>query len=455
LRDAVVQSESNSTADTIELAAGTYKLSLPIAGSETLTTEGARPGSSGYGGDLDITQNLMIVGAGAGATIIDAQGIDRVFDIAAGAYVTIRGVTIVGGSAQSSNVAGHEHGGGIHNHGTLYLANSSLVDNEVLRPPRTLPPSGAVDPRGWGGGGLTNANEATITNVSVLDNAVPDWLGNEGYGGGIENIGTLDAFNTTVAYNSATYGGGIAHANQRPSHTGLQSTIVKWNTPGDCWNSSNMISFGTNLLGSCVPPVAALAPGDVRGDPLFGPPYTTAAGTRYLFPLKPGSPAVDAAWKCPPYDEVETLRPLDGNLNGIANCDIGAFELARKEMFETAETASLKLDFGDLPRPAYVWEEFMYRFVVVNLGPADAEDVVLEHVLPEDMELLKLSTGCEGERSISCRLDALGPESRAEIEIVVRPTVPGTFELTASVSTRSPDPDAADNVITAKVEVEG
>jgi hypothetical protein len=438
LREAVVLSESNSTADTIVLGAGTYTLSLPISGSES----GA---SAGYMGDLDITKDLTIVGAGAGATIIDAQGIDRVFDIAGGANVTIRGVTIVGGSAQSSNVAGHEHGGGIHNHGTLVLQESTLADNEVLRPRGAVP---------WGGGGLTNAGQATITNVSVLDNAVPDWLGNEGYGGGIENIGILDALNTTVAYNSATYGGGIAQRSQVAGNTTLKNTIVKWNTPGDCWGSNKMLSLGTNLFGSCVPPVAAGAPGDRTGDPLFGSPYTTAAGTRYLFPLQAGSPAVDAAnnYGCPAVDELWTARPLDGNGDGKAVCDIGAFELAPTGKHETA---GLGLSFGDIPPRTRVWEEFLYRLVVVNLGSEVAEDVVLEHVLPAELEVVKLSDGCEGERSISCRLDTLEPDSSVEVEIVVRPTVPGTFELAASVSSRSPDPDAADNVASAKLEVEG
>jgi hypothetical protein len=55
--------------DTITLAAGTYDLSIAnTAGQENTTLEG----------DLDISQSVVIQGAGAAATIIDAHQIDRV-----------------------------------------------------------------------------------------------------------------------------------------------------------------------------------------------------------------------------------------------------------------------------------------------------------------------------------------------------------------------------------------
>src|SRR5438445_11883528 len=66
LRAAVQQANALAGADTIMLPAGTY--TLTISG---LCEDGAATG------DLDITDDLTITGAGAATTIIDAGGIDR------------------------------------------------------------------------------------------------------------------------------------------------------------------------------------------------------------------------------------------------------------------------------------------------------------------------------------------------------------------------------------------
>lgn len=92
LRSAIEQANQKSAPQFIFLNEGVYKLELE--GDEDLA----------HSGDLDIIGNLTIVGQGAG-TIIDANGIDRVFDVHPGARLNLLNLTITGGNA--------DRGGGI------------------------------------------------------------------------------------------------------------------------------------------------------------------------------------------------------------------------------------------------------------------------------------------------------------------------------------------------------
>jgi CSLREA domain-containing protein len=105
----------------------TYKINLP---SYTYTLSGTAGNDDNTGGDLDIMANVMIMGMGAGSTIIDGNGIDRVFHLPiAGLGITlhISDVTI-----QNGYVAGNENGGGIHNNGgAVNISNSIIVNNRA------------------------------------------------------------------------------------------------------------------------------------------------------------------------------------------------------------------------------------------------------------------------------------------------------------------------------------
>ena len=94
---------ADSVSNTIALGAGTYTLSIAPAGADDNAT-----------GDLNVTGTapLTIIGAGATATVIDATGLsDRVLSVAAGATVTLQGLTITGGQAPDG-AAGADGTGG-------------------------------------------------------------------------------------------------------------------------------------------------------------------------------------------------------------------------------------------------------------------------------------------------------------------------------------------------------
>src|SRR4029077_14261377 len=68
-------------------------------------------------GDLDITQpdTLFVQGRRSSETSIDARGIDRIFDIAAGADLVVYSTTIRNGDAKTG-FARHSRGGRAQKH---------------------------------------------------------------------------------------------------------------------------------------------------------------------------------------------------------------------------------------------------------------------------------------------------------------------------------------------------
>jgi hypothetical protein len=63
-------------------------------------------------------------------------------------------------------------------------------------------------------------------------------------------------------------------------------------------------------------------------DPLLGP-LANNGGPTFTHALLPGSPALDALTEsCPVTDQRGVARPYDGDGDGVALCDIGAFESA-------------------------------------------------------------------------------------------------------------------------------
>ena len=114
LRAAIMESNALAGADTINLGAGTFTLSIAGAGEDAAAT-----------GDLDITGDLTIIGAGSSSTVIDAADLDRVFHVLADVAVNISRVNITGGSVPLDN------GGGVSNVGTLTLAESVVSANRA------------------------------------------------------------------------------------------------------------------------------------------------------------------------------------------------------------------------------------------------------------------------------------------------------------------------------------
>src|SRR4051794_225370 len=167
LRAAVQEANVNSDDDTIVLPAGRFRITLAGTGEDAAAT-----------GDFDSIHNLTITGAGANATVIDANGADRVLD-EVGGDLTVQRVTITGGLV-SDNGAGINQG-----NGALVVRDSAIVGN-------------AADPvfNPYGGGVYATGDTALIERTLIA--------GNHAYNGGaIEGSADITVRSSTLAHNTA------------------------------------------------------------------------------------------------------------------------------------------------------------------------------------------------------------------------------------------------------------
>ena len=348
LRAAIQEANALPGADVINMPPGSYILTTAGQGENSAAT-----------GDLDVTDSLTITGAGMFSTFINGGQLDRVFDVdpaSAGIALEIRDMFITNGVADvdggairvnangrltvarsrmglnaavdgggifialggiatltdvsmTSNAAGR-YGGGIYNNGTLEILNSNVAFN-----------IGTVE-----GGGLFNdtSGQATLTNVTLgttnLAGAVSP-VGVRGPGGAVRNLGILTLTNGTVSGNIAASGGGIFNSGTAQ----IKNTILASNVGGNC--SGAMISRGHNLENgiSC----GFTAVGDLSNtEPRLASQAADNGGPTFTQALLPGSPAIDAGDNqgCPATDQRSFPRVVDGNGDGVAICDIGAFE---------------------------------------------------------------------------------------------------------------------------------
>ena len=145
-----------------------------------------------------------------------------------------------------------------------------------------------------------------------------------GLGGGIYNSGTLTVINSTFSGNSAaTSGGGIYNTGT----LNYSNTIIANSTGGDCTLNAGSIGTNTNNLvedGSCS--------ASLSGDPSLGA-LADYGGPTQTMALQSGSLAIDAgddatcaAAPVNNLDQRGVTRPLDGNSDSTATCDVGAYE---------------------------------------------------------------------------------------------------------------------------------
>lgn len=324
LREAVLAANAENGPDVIVLGPGIYTL-----------TRGGGGEDLGATGDLDLRDDVVLVGASATNTFVDGGHLDRVFDVLAGVHAEIQGVTI-----QNGLVTGP--GGGVRNAGSLTLSRTLISQNaatsaagfgggiwssgggsELVLAESAVVGNAAIG----GGGGLAVGGPAQVSNTTMTGNTSAD------FGGAVYVYANTDALFTelTITGNSSAKKGGGIFAEGSPfigiDHPELRDTLLAGNTAPSQRDCSGAVrSGGYNLVGDgfdCIDFTAAHH--DLVGttaaplNPLLGPldqnggPTPTAA-------LLAGSPARGKGNACGETDQRGQRRPAGG-------CDIGAFQV--------------------------------------------------------------------------------------------------------------------------------
>jgi CSLREA domain-containing protein len=412
LREAIHQANQTPGATRIVLRGGTYTLTLndpPYDIEEEPDTDE----NENVRGDLDVHGVLTIIGAEQGhdPVIIRSSGLkttgERLFDVLAGATLTLQRLTLRDGLADTSGGAIRNHGqvlvqlvgfinnradagfsgqgGAIANYGRLTVNNSLFEGNNA---------NGDEGLFGRGGA-IFNLGSAVVRDATFRGNTASDDDSDYGQGGALYNEGATDITRSVFINNDAGEplygGGGAAIANRLNGVLRLTNSTISGN-PGIAVNGvvsnginssggssqdfrakANLIhvtiagngGLGLSSVGNLVIRNSLIAGNSLAGMPanctssgwysmrglLLGTdqgncvadvpvddaltwnkvlhPLADNGGATLTHALRRGSPAIDVPVFCSVYDQRRVSRPRDGDGDGSAQCDLGAYERLR------------------------------------------------------------------------------------------------------------------------------
>ncbi len=310
--------------------------SLTLTDSTVSGNLALRGGGISAFGDVILSRSLV-----SGNTAFRGGGIYKVFG-----SLTLTDSTVSGNSAYT--------GGGIsfNHYSSVTLTNSTVSGNSAA----------------GNGGGIDSSGGLTLTNSTVSGNSAA------GNGGGIENFAdkidssraTLTLINSTVSGNTARLGGGIdssagltlsrslVSGNAAPTASEVSVTSRSSFTATFTLLGHKGLTTAEALVGFTPDPSDILATSDGATPTALADILDTTLGdnggpTR-THNLVTGSPAIDAAGATCDLttDQRGAPRPVDGNGDGVAACDIGAVEFGAVPPALDCSTATASVDFPRL-----------------------------------------------------------------------------------------------------------
>jgi hypothetical protein len=328
--------QPSSTARVVHVLSGSNVITLEnliLAGGSTDSQTGPHGGGILNEGSLIlfgvvISGNAANVGEGGGiynSGILTATGVSVGQNNTGGQFGRGGGIfnrgtlTLVDSTVLNNNVF-ESNGGGIFNSGTLAVIQSTIKGNTnfgffgsgggltnsgtVMMRNSTVSGNAAASP----GAGISNSGQLSLTYSTLSQNVVGGDLIGSNEGGGLQNNGVISAANTIIAGNSS-----------------ISDTIA------DCLNNGTLTSLGYNLFGEGGGCPAGGSDLVISPSLVFSTvlgPLGDHGGQTETYNLLHGSPAIDAANPddCLTVDQRGRARPVDGDLDGTARCDIGAFE---------------------------------------------------------------------------------------------------------------------------------
>jgi CSLREA domain-containing protein len=357
LREAVIAANGDTAVDACPAGNGADTIILP-AGEFIFSLAGSSENGA-LTGDLDILDDLTIIGAGANDTFINANNLDRVFEMLNSSQVRLVRLTARGGNSGTTAGGNTRISGGttltlefvrisdtaVGTSAALYVISGATLNIYTSRIENNL--SGGIFVQGdaavvvynssisgnvnavGSGAGLSSGGTVTLVNSTLSGNSA-------GFSGGaIHSSGTFNLYNVTVAQNTGGTSG-VAGSGAGISLVGgtavLRNSIVADNvlvTSGpsvDC--SGTIVSEGYNLIETqtgCT--ITGDTTTNILGqDPMLDVLGGNGGGTQ-THALLAGSPAINAANPGGCLDGHNTLLTTDQRAyrrNGT--CDIGAFE---------------------------------------------------------------------------------------------------------------------------------
>ncbi len=367
LNDAITAANTDAVAGGCTAGAGADVLELPIGGTFNLA-----------GGTPDVVSEVTING---NATVIDGGAVTRIFTVQGGGDLTINDSIVSNGV---STTADRNFAGGVRAYdGVLNINRSTFSDHLggaviFTRSTGSIVDSVVENNNSFGaaavyyGGGVSIANSTvTISNSTISRNST---LSGTAGGGGIyiTNFGGSDVTisNTTISGNtSINAGGGIGHLGFGAGGTTMSLTNVTLannTSTGDGGGFSNDIAvvtvsqslisgntgtggaeinstggtvavddynlFGFNSVSGVVGVTVGgtdIVPTEAALTDILDVNLADNGGPTPTHALAEDSPAIDVITlqACvSATDQAGKARPIDGNVDGVADCDIGAFE---------------------------------------------------------------------------------------------------------------------------------